>query len=63
MKSHGTEKPFQCQTCPRKFASAKLLELHEPVHLCLQPFRCQQCNRSYNFEEDLRRHVQAKHND
>lgn len=39
----------------------QLLKIHEETHVTKRAFACHLCNRRYNFEADLKRHLEKMH--
>ena len=46
-------KPYECQTCKRKFQTNAHLKRHEKVH---NGYRCETCKLTYNTWSELRKH-------
>jgi DNA-directed RNA polymerase subunit RPC12/RpoP len=59
---HGTEKPFGCDLCHRKFAVAKLLRNHRKSHTRVKDLMpCPHCEKEYKGPIRLRVHIQMTH--
>ena len=50
---------FSCQTCPKKFATKKLLSQHMRVH-GEKKFTCGECDAKFKYTQQVKRHA-AKH--
>lgn len=58
MKSHNTEKPFQCASCPQAFRRCHDLKRHvRSLHTEVKPFGCKSCCKQFSRMDALRRHV------
>lgn len=55
--AHSLQKPFNCQTCSKKFASKKSLADHMRAHSGEKPFQCEVCAKLFLRSGDLKRHL------
>lgn len=56
---HSTAKSFNCNLCPRTFATKARLTIHERIHTGQQPFECEVCHKKFNHKNhvDLHRRI------
>lgn len=62
MRSHTSEKPFQCEHCPKTFKHREYLKLHQKYHTDVKNVMCDQCGKAFYHNHDLRRHMK-RHSD
>ncbi|KAK3841751.1 MAG: hypothetical protein J3R72DRAFT_444862 [Linnemannia gamsii] len=56
MKTHSSEKPFLCGTCPLAFARRHDLERHIRLHTGEKPYSCAICEAGFMRNDALLRH-------
>lgn len=66
MKSHETRhlyyKPFQCQSCHKRFTEKGHLKCHHrEVHLKLKNFECTSCGKKFGRKSSLTSHNKRTH--
>ncbi|CAL8132796.1 unnamed protein product [Orchesella dallaii] len=63
VRSHLTEKPYQCQLCGKRLKSSAGLKYHLKTHEEGRQFtfKCSICNKSYSALSNLRRHEKDGH--
>ena len=52
-RTHTREKPFQCKTCPRRFAQLSGLKYHNQIHSGEKPFQCKTCLKPFAQKQIL----------
>lgn len=52
---HTNYCPYKCDSCPKQFATSRLLTLHKRTHTSM--YRCQVCYKSFNVRSKLQRHI------
>ncbi|KAJ6089022.1 hypothetical protein N7499_003869 [Penicillium canescens] len=56
-----SNKPYQCQRCPRAFARLEHLQRHDRSHTKEKPFTCAQCPKAFTRKDLLARHERLSH--
>ena len=60
VKSHSKEKPYECQTCGRRYQYSWNLKIHEKSsHTGDMPFKCRFCQKMFTHRRDFRDHVRS----
>ncbi|XP_041372535.1 uncharacterized protein LOC121385813 [Gigantopelta aegis] len=60
VKSHSSEKPYECQTCGRRYQYSWNLKIHEKsAHTGDMPFKCRFCQKMFTHRRDYRDHVRS----
>lgn len=52
-------KPFECDTCGKKFSQSKSLVFHIRVHTGESPFECDYCQKTFKQKSNLVRHFKS----
>lgn len=55
------EKPFQCETCSKRFSDASTLHVHKRLHTNENPYVCHLCGRRTKQASNLRSHYKHFH--
>ncbi|XP_053688247.1 zinc finger and BTB domain-containing protein 14-like [Sabethes cyaneus] len=55
-------KPLVCDTCGKQFPTPKALTMHKERHLNLMNHYCSFCGKGHNTKNDLRIHINNRHN-
>ncbi|ORZ11260.1 hypothetical protein BCR41DRAFT_287476, partial [Lobosporangium transversale] len=56
MKTHSSERPFQCGSCHLAFARRHDLERHVRLHTGEKPYTCEDCGCGFMRNDALHRH-------
>ncbi|KAF6197789.1 hypothetical protein GE061_008755 [Apolygus lucorum] len=59
---HGSEKPFQCDTCSSRFTSLVHWKRHQLVHTGVKPFKCDLCFARFSQAGNRKAHMLKIHN-
>lgn len=54
---HTGDKPFECDTCQKRFNNKANLNKHKLIHANKRPFVCNICGHTYRQSYDLKRHM------
>ncbi|XP_065575504.1 zinc finger protein 62-like isoform X2 [Artemia franciscana] len=57
VRSHGQIKPWECDSCHKKFTTKYFLKKHKRLHTGEAPFKCTQCERSFTFQQSFHKHL------
>ncbi|KAF8981615.1 hypothetical protein BGZ46_002525 [Entomortierella lignicola] len=57
MKTHSTERPFTCGSCPLAFARRHDRERHMRLHTGEKPYSCKSCGAGFMRNDALHRHL------
>ena len=57
---HTDDKPFECNTCGKRFNARFNFESHLRIHTGERPFECIQCEKTFIHSSDLSRHRHQK---
>ncbi|CAB0043631.1 unnamed protein product [Trichogramma brassicae] len=61
-ESNAEEKSFKCDSCPRGYASKKILIRHQRiVHTVIKEHPCETCGKIFKFKRNLRAHFWKAH--
>ena len=52
-KRSTDEKPFECDTCAKRFSQSGELIIHKRVHDGVKPFECKWCEKRFLRSSDL----------
>uniref|UniRef100_A0A1I8GRS0 Protein krueppel n=1 Tax=Macrostomum lignano TaxID=282301 RepID=A0A1I8GRS0_9PLAT len=59
-RAQGVQRPFQCDTCQKKFSSKSHLKAHmSAVHRKEKPHKCNRCGKSFSRASDLHVHIRS----
>ncbi|KAK0422818.1 hypothetical protein QR680_007805 [Steinernema hermaphroditum] len=57
----GGGKPFAFRLCPKRFADASNLRVHEKTHSPEKTFQCADCHKRFALSLYLKKHVKRRH--
>ena len=58
-ESIRADKPYQCQTCQKRFIQSCYLKSHARIHTGEKPYHCQLCEFKTNTKSHLKRHTRT----
>lgn len=63
LKTHGSQKKFQCSLCSRSFHQKRYLTLHFETHHDEKVYLCPVCQKSYKQKHSVLRHLKVHNTD
>jgi uncharacterized Zn-finger protein len=56
IKGDGTNKPYTCKVCGRRFTDRSNCIKHQFIHTGLKPFECPHCGKRFRRKDHLNSH-------
>lgn len=53
------QRPFQCETCARRFKQKKHLKRHVAIHSDVKDYHCKLCNKRFRRNDNLTSHLRV----
>lgn len=64
LKSHRSEKPYECDLCHQHFSNLQHVKRHiEVIHNGETNYQCEYCNKCFRWDSSLRTHIKTHTNE